>query len=331
MKSIEGLRREVTEKNLPALSDYLRMKDIELENLKLNVKISHVNKVNGICQHENDGWIKIASQASTIIQENYLLLRSSGDLDNGMKDKLTQLLKMIQGERNVKFLDESSPPVDIFELNLCDWRDDMGKTPQSQRKRANDLSDSVESSSKKSKRSSSSNQFLRPKAVKSINFAGALQPQSDHDAQPDLNVTFDAGSSTSTKVLADKGNRIGAASTLRGELRRDFRMIVLGFSYSCRFAAVKPTKTSSKFTLNINKENKKFSPTSRIKKTQRTPVRVPGGRGELGKFRTANKGKLTKDFFAKFPADHRPKLVKAAVTSALVAPTSREKLKIIKK
>lgn len=224
MKSIEGLRREVNEKNLPALSDYLRLKDIELENLKLNVKISHVNKVNGICQHENDGWIKIAAQASTIIQENYLLLRSSGDLDNGMKDKLTQLLKMIQGERNVKFLDESSsPPVDIFELNLCDWRDDMGKTPQSQRKRANDLSDSVESSSKKSKRSSSSNQFLRPKAVKSINFAGALQPPtSDVNAQHDLNVTFDAGSSTSTKVLADKGNRIGAASTLRGELRRDF-------------------------------------------------------------------------------------------------------------
>lgn len=217
MKSIESLRREINEKNSSALSDYLRLKDIELENLKLNVKIAHVNKVNGICQHENDGWLKIASQSSTIIQENYLLLRSSGDLDNGMKDKLTNLLKLIQGERNVKFLDETSPPVDIFELNLCDWREDMGKTPQSARKRANDLSESVESEAKKSKRSSSSNQFLRPKAVKAINFAAT---KSENEAAHDLNVTFDAGSSnpsTSAKVLADKGNRIAAASTLRGE------------------------------------------------------------------------------------------------------------------
>lgn len=220
MKSIEGLRREVNDKNLPALSDYLRMKDIELENLKLNVKISHLNKVNGICQHENDGWLKIASQASTIIQETYLLLRSSGDLDNGMKDKLTVLLKMIQGDRNVTFLDEVSQPVDIFELNLCDWCEEMGKSPHSLRKRANDLSQSEESEAKKSKSSSAGTQFLRPKAVKAINFAGAYQPPNDINAQHDLNVTFNAGSpkpvaSTSTKILADKGNRIAAASTVK--------------------------------------------------------------------------------------------------------------------
>lgn len=40
-------------------------------------------------------------------------------------------------------------------------------------------------------------------------------------------------------------------------------------------------KTSSKFTLNINKENsKKFSP-GKIKKQPRTPNRVAGSKGEL--------------------------------------------------
>lgn len=219
MKSIDGLRREVREKNAQPLNVFMQMKDMELENLKLNVKISHVNKVNGICQHENDGWAKIAIQASTIIQENYLLLRSSGDLDNGMKEKLTALLKMIQGERNVKFLDESSPAVDIFELNLCDWRDEMGKSPMSARKRANDLCDSEELDAKK-KKASSTNQFLRPKAVKSINFIAPFQTQTGNNAPQDLNVTFDAGSpkpSTSAKVLADKGNRITSANTVKSE------------------------------------------------------------------------------------------------------------------
>lgn len=219
MKSIDSLRREVREKNSQTLNVFLQMKDVELENLKLNVKISHVNKVNGICQHENDGWLKIVTHASAIIQENYLLLRSSGDLDNGMKDKLTTLLKMIQGERNVKFLDENSPPVDIFELNLCDWRDEIGKSPMSARKRANDLCDSEESDAKK-KKASSSNLFLRPKAVKSINFVPSYTSQNDINAPQDLNVTFNAGSpkpSTSAKVLADKGNRITSSNTVKSK------------------------------------------------------------------------------------------------------------------
>lgn len=51
---------------------------------------------------------------------------------------------------------------------------------------------------------------------------------------------------------------------------------------------MKVTKTNgatSKYTLNINKENKKFSPSSnRIKKVVRTPNRIAGSKGESKKF-----------------------------------------------
>lgn len=48
------------------------------------------------------------------------------------------------------------------------------------------------------------------------------------------------------------------------------------------FVGLKPKPaTTSKYTLNVNKENKKFSPSSRVKKTVRTPSRIAGSKGEL--------------------------------------------------
>lgn len=191
------------------------MKDTEMENLKLKMKNEHLNKVNGLCQTENGCLNKIIIQSSTIIQENYLILRSSGDLDNAMKDKLTSLLKMIQGERNVKFFDENATS-EMFELNIGEWKEqnDVGRSPMSAKKRAmEDSNENHDKDAKKSKRAVESHEFLRPKAVKSINFQ---VPQIELPPSHDLNVTFDAGPkpspSTSTKVLSDKMNKISVNS-----------------------------------------------------------------------------------------------------------------------
>lgn len=44
----------------------------------------------------------------------------------------------------------------------------------------------------------------------------------------------------------------------------------------------KSSGVSSKFSLNINKENKKYSPgANRVKKLSRTPIRIAGSKGML--------------------------------------------------
>jgi hypothetical protein len=203
------LKQEVQETKLTSLKVYIQMKDIELENLKLKMKVEHLNKINGLCQTENDCWNKIISHSSSIIQENYLLLRNSGDLDNAMKDKLTSLLKMMQGERNVKFVDENTTS-DLFEFNI-DWKTDenVKPSPISAKKRGiSDDSTEVFDNDAKKLRKMSDDKFVRPKAVKAIKFPETQQTQSH-----DLNVTFDAVPTTS-KVLSDKANKITPTSTI---------------------------------------------------------------------------------------------------------------------
>lgn len=88
-------------------------------------------------------------------------------------------------------------------------------------------------------------------------------------------------------------------------------------------AANKPRPNGAKVALNINKENKKYSPNNRIKKLPRTPNRIAGNKGEFAKsMQVFNLHKF--NFFS----DARPKLVKLA--SSLVVP-GRDKLKALKK
>lgn len=220
------------------LEHYLQKKNSELENSKLVMKSAHVNKINSVYQMEMDNWNKIGLKATEIIQENFLLLRSMGELDNEMFEKLQTLGKLLQGQRNVKFADDEH--VDVLTANipetadcltfhisdLSDYSDETAQSPLSVKKRANDESE-FEKDSKKSKNSSAATdtfQFLRPKALKSIDFDSvSMMPianglTDDHD----LNITFDLNAPGPSSVLGESTNKTSSASSSSASTKGNF-------------------------------------------------------------------------------------------------------------
>lgn len=203
---------------LNALEVYLQKKSADLENSKLQMKTAHVNKINSVYQNETENWNKVMVEAAGIIQQNFLLLRSMGELDNSMLDKLQHLGKLLQGERSVKFA-EATDSLNINNImNLTDCgNEEVQQSPMSAKKRLND-DDELENESKKSKNLEVSEdfQFLRPKALKSINFGNAPVPNVDTE----MNVTFDlnvAGPSGSKPVLSERSNRPTSSGAIKSE------------------------------------------------------------------------------------------------------------------
>lgn len=222
--ALDSLKEEILEKGMQAdLEHYIQQKDVELENSKLLLKTMHVDKVNNVYQMELENSNKSLLIAIEIVQGNYLLLRSMGELDNSMEEKLQGLLKALQGQRNVKFAEEetadvaqasSTHPESVDPLHQIvepiDLSDDESSVSATKRRPSND--DDLQNDSKKSKNSLAPRddfQFLRPKAVKSINFdavkaGGSL---SNHD----LNTTFDLHSGPG-KLLSDRVNSASSSS-----------------------------------------------------------------------------------------------------------------------
>lgn len=212
-RGLEHLKKEIADQGMTEVLDvYLQKKNAELDNSKLLMKAAHVHKINNVYQNEMENWSKVVVKASEIIQQNFLLLRSMGELDNAMIEKMQLLGKLLQGERSVKFAETiEQPATEAPEslnniMNLSDYsNDEAQQSPVSAKKRLNvdDNDAELENDSKKSKNLAAGEdfQFLRPKAMKSINFGAApTQPN-------DMNVTFDlnvAGPSGSKTVLSER-------------------------------------------------------------------------------------------------------------------------------
>lgn len=223
-RCLVNLKKEITEQNLNfALDLYLQKKNVEFENSKIVMKSLHVFKINNVMQMEMDNWNKIGLKAMEIIQENYLLMRSMGELDNEMFEKLQALRKMLQGQRNVKFADDeqadavnfNAEAVDGFSCHISDLSDyvseDVDQSPHSVNKRSIEDNE-LEKDSKKSKNSSAPTddfQFLRPKAMKSINFDSVptMPIANGIDVDHDMNLTFDLNTAGPSSILAERTNK----------------------------------------------------------------------------------------------------------------------------
>jgi hypothetical protein len=186
------------------------------------MKTAHVNKINNVYQNEMENSSKVVLKAAEILQQNFLLLRSMGELDNSMVDQLQTLAKLLQGERSVKFAESEAPTAPeatecltfLNIMNLTDFpSDEVHQSPVSAKKRLNNDDDDLENDSKKSKNQTAGEdfQFLRPKALQSINFGVA--------SSSEMNVTFDmnvAGPSGSKPALSER-NRPATTGGLKSK------------------------------------------------------------------------------------------------------------------
>lgn len=243
-RGLDSLKREIKEQNMDVSLDlYIQKKNTDLEISKTIMKANHVNKINNMYQAEMDNLKKVMILSSEIMQDNYLLMRASGELDKSMKEKLHLLVKLLQGQRNVKFADDdiathttvvsaeespspsSSPEHEdnndciTFQniMNLSDYADDMPCSSGLLKRPNIDVDEEdyeiVPIETKKSKNSSSAEAmadftFVRPKAMKAINFnAVAVKgkcSKMEIDDNSHLNATFE---------LVPQPTRIIASST----------------------------------------------------------------------------------------------------------------------
>ncbi|XP_055607885.1 kinesin-like protein KIF18A [Uranotaenia lowii] len=122
VKNLQSLRSEVESSSEvgPIMIYYLQAKDQELDAVKSQLKKNHVMKISNIYIEENKQWQRIMCLSGDIIQQNFLLLRSIGRLDNVILEKMQKLVKLDSCQRGVKFCDDNEQEELMKEVNITD-------------------------------------------------------------------------------------------------------------------------------------------------------------------------------------------------------------------
>lgn len=88
----------------------------------MSAKDKHIRKINSIYSSEIDNCNKMHPICYDLIQEYFILSRGRNEVDLNMQEKLQNLVKLVQGQRSVKFdiIDDVSinPTIDSDNLNL---------------------------------------------------------------------------------------------------------------------------------------------------------------------------------------------------------------------
>lgn len=204
------MKSEIKEANMEGLlNSYIERKEAEDENNKLQMKIMHVNKFNSEYHTETDLMMSIITKACEVIQDNYLLLRSLKELDNETLGNFQKLVKMLQGQRSVKFAEDDITMTnnqENYDLSFqpLDFVNDVMllKSPVSVTKKRINGNDADDNQAKKSKNDFN---FARPKAMKSISFD--TQPQTSHG----MNATFNLEVPPQKDIFTERTNKTSTA------------------------------------------------------------------------------------------------------------------------
>lgn len=104
---------------------YMKNKDSEMEIAKSSAKEKHIRKINSIYSSEIDIYNKMHPICYDLIQEYFILSRGRNEVDFMMQEKLQNLVKLVLGQRSVKFeisdeVDSIEPEADNLSLHLGD-------------------------------------------------------------------------------------------------------------------------------------------------------------------------------------------------------------------
>ena len=189
MRALEDVKAEIKAANLyDELEIYLQKKDAEAENAKLALKIDHMNIVNNEYKVETETLANIIASCCEVIQDDFLLLRSMRELDNATLEKYQKIVKLLQGQRTVKFAENditmnhvnAEDNLTFQHLNLSHSNEENHlQSPSVMSRKRNNATD-IEMDDFESKKSKNDDLFLRPKALKAINFGSTT----------DMNTTF---------------------------------------------------------------------------------------------------------------------------------------------
>ena len=102
---IQKLYTEAKLKKLEKLENTIALQTSEIEKSRLQQQYEHTKKVNNLQQCEIESHYSMIKMMSTTLQNYYNMMRGSGTLTDIMKEEFKQLIKLLEGVRNIKWSD----------------------------------------------------------------------------------------------------------------------------------------------------------------------------------------------------------------------------------
>ncbi|XP_033303992.1 kinesin-like protein KIF18A [Bombus bifarius] len=102
---IQKLYAEAKLKKLAKLEDMFALQTSEIENSRLQQQYEHAKKVNNLQQCEIESYHSMIKMMSTTLQNYYNMMRGYGTMTDTMKEEFKQLIKLLEGVRNIKWSD----------------------------------------------------------------------------------------------------------------------------------------------------------------------------------------------------------------------------------
>ncbi|CAD1473981.1 unnamed protein product [Heterotrigona itama] len=102
---IQKLYTEAKLKKLEKLENIIALQTSEIEKSRLQQQYEHAKKVSNLQQCEIESHYSMIKMMSTTLQNYYNMMRGSGTLTDIMKEEFKQLIKLLEGVRNIKWSD----------------------------------------------------------------------------------------------------------------------------------------------------------------------------------------------------------------------------------
>lgn len=253
---------------------YVERKDSDLQQNRIKLKFAHMSKINSIYNTEFDHWKEMANTGFALLNQLYLLIRSTGKADKEMHEQISQLYKLCRGRQKVvKFLEDEvhtnkenadlsfgtmgsitdSPPPPVKSASAAKKRPNSDTETTSRNGSINKMPKIVANGSKKFIN------FVKPKAVKSINFSSGVKSDVQHAKPAVFKVpTVAPNQKTGAAISTDSLNSTFDIATPSALSENAFNIKDAG-----KFGKMEQgTKKQliDRATITLNKENKKFTP-----------------------------------------------------------------------
>ncbi|XP_076755580.1 kinesin-like protein KIF18A isoform X2 [Xylocopa sonorina] len=102
---IQKLNAEIKLKKLNKLEDMIVLTTHEIEKSRLQQQCEHAKKVSSLQQCEMHSYYSMIKMMSTTLQNYYNMMSGYGTMTDTMKEEFKQLIKLLEGVRNIKWSD----------------------------------------------------------------------------------------------------------------------------------------------------------------------------------------------------------------------------------
>lgn len=104
-EELQKLNLEIKSKKSEKLENIITLQTCEIEKSRLQQQYEHTKKVSNLQQCEMQSHYSMIKMMSTTLQNYYNMMRGYGTMTDSMKEEFKQLIKLLEGVRNVKWSD----------------------------------------------------------------------------------------------------------------------------------------------------------------------------------------------------------------------------------